>query len=282
MLRILIIAIIALIAMLLLVRLFERRMVFFPVKYPVGFWEAQNPGRKITDVWFASSDGEKLHGWLVPNAQPVATLLMCHGNAGNVGDRHEWLERLHHEVPADLFIFDYRGFGRSEGDPTEEGCYRDAVAAFNWLAAYKPELPIIVHGHSLGSAVAVELVHRLPAGAVAGLILESSFTNARDMARLMFGPIPLHWLSSMKWASDAKIGAMATPKLFIHGSRDSIIPIRLGQQLFAGAALPKEFVALPNADHNDTFLAGGEVYYQALRKFVEQCARLDKPKLNPP
>ncbi|MGH7455898.1 MAG: alpha/beta hydrolase, partial [bacterium] len=273
MLRILIVAIIGIVIVFLLVRLFERQMVFFPSKYPAGFRQLQNSRLDLKDVWFAAADGVKLHGWLMPHTQPQVALLMCHGNAGNVSDRYEWLEMLHEQVPANLFIFDYRGFGRSEGTPTEEGCYLDAVAAFNWLAAQKPELPIIVHGHSLGSAVAVELAHRLSDRAPAGLILESSFTNATDMAKLMFGPIPLYWLTSMKWASDEKIGAIKIPKLFLHGERDSIIPLALGQKLFATAAPPKEFVVLARADHNDTFIAGGEEYYQAIRKFVEQCTR---------
>jgi hypothetical protein len=272
MLRFIVIAAISIVVVFLLVRLFERHMVFFPSKYPVGFGDAQKLGLNITDVWFAASDGVKLHGWLVPHTQPIATLLMCHGNAGNVSDRSQWLEMLHEQVPADLFIFDYRGYGRSEGTATEEGCYLDAVAAFTWLANTKPALPIIVHGHSLGSAVAVELVRRLPEKAAAGIILESSFTNAADMARLMFGPVPLHWLSSMKWSSDKNIGAITTPKLFLHGENDAIIPLRLGQKLFAAAAEPKKFVVLRRTDHNDTFWSGGDTYYQAIRDFVEQCA----------
>ncbi len=271
MLRILIVAIIGIVVVFLLIRLFERQMVFFPSRYPAGFWQRQNAGIDLTEVWLAAADGVKLHGWLVPHAQPLASLLMCHGNAGNVSDRYEWLEMLHAQVPANLFIFDYRGFGRSEGTPTEAGCYLDAVAAFNWLAAQKPDVPIIVHGHSLGSAVAVELAHRLSDRAAAGLILESSFTNATDMAKLMFGPIPLYWLTSMKWASDEKIGAIMIPKLFLHGEQDSIIPLRLGQKLFAAAAPPKEFVVLPRADHNDTFVAGGEEYYRVICDFVRRC-----------
>jgi hypothetical protein len=272
MLRLSIIIMIALIAVFLLVRFSEKQMVFFPSQYPAGFWHVQNNGRfDLEEVWFVTDDGVKLHGWFVPHAQALATLLMCHGNAGNVSDRYEWLEMLHQRVPINLFIFDYRGYGRSAGKPTEDGCYRDAVAAFKWLDAQKPELPIVVHGHSLGSAVAVDLAHRLPEQ-VAGLILESAFTNAADMARLMFGPIPLHWLTSMKWASDEKLASLAIPKLFIHGEHDSIIPLRLGQKLFAAAAAPKELVILPDADHNDTFMAGGDKYYQKIRAFVKQCA----------
>ncbi len=272
MLRLALVILLAFLVAGLLVRLFERQMVFFPSKYPAGFGRVESAARlNVSDAWFNAEAGVKLHGWFVPHAEPVATLLMCHGNAGNVSDRYEWLEMLHQQVPANIFIFDYRGYGRSEGETTEDGCYRDAAAALHWLEQQKNILPIIVHGHSLGSAVTIDLAQRVP-DQVAGLILESAFTNAADMARLMFGPIPLHWLTSMKWASDKKIVAVTIPKLFIHGEHDSIIPLRLGKKLFAAAAPPKEFVVLPDADHNDTFVAGGELYYQQIRAFVERCA----------
>jgi len=281
MLRFALVILLALLLIVLLVRWFERQMVFFPSKYPAGFSRIETAARlNISDAWFNAEDGVKLHGWFVPHTEPGATLLMCHGNAGNVSDRYEWLEMLHHRVPMNLFIFDYRGFGRSEGEPTEEGCYRDAIAALDWLRAQKSNLPIIVHGHSLGSAVAVDLAQRAP-DQIAGLILESCFTNAADMARLMFGPIPLHWLTSMKWASDKKVGKMTIPKLFIHGERDAIIPLRLGKKLFEAAALPKELVVLPQADHNDTFLVGGEDYYQAICNFVATLLSKVKTLPNP-
>jgi len=271
MLRFAFVILLAFLLVLLLVRWFERQMVFFPSQYPAGFKRIESAARlNISDAWFNAEDGVKLHGWFVPHSEPRATLLMCHGNAGNISDRYEWLEMLHRQVPANIFIFDYRGYGRSEGEPTEEGCYRDAEAALNWLAQQENKLPIIVHGHSLGSAVAVDLAQRAP-DHVAGLILESAFSNAADMARLMFGPIPLHWLTSMKWASDQKIAAVAIPKLFLHGEHDSIIPLRLGKKLFDAAAAPKEFVVLTRADHNDTFVMGGDEYYRVIRDFVEKC-----------
>lgn len=272
MLRFALVTLLAVLVVVLLVRWFERQLVFFPSKYPIGFNRIKTAERlSFSEVWFSSAAGVKLHGWLVPHPAPKAILLMCHGNAGNVSDRYEWLEMLHQRVPAILFIFDYRGFGRSAGEPTEEGCYHDAEAALQWLAQQENNLPIVVHGHSLGSAVAIDLAQRGP-DQIAGLILESAFTNATDMARLMFGPIPVHWLTTMKWASAEKIAAITIPKLFIHGEHDSIIPLRLGQKLFAAAAPPKEFVVLPDADHNDTFVAGGELYYQKIRAFVEQRA----------
>ncbi|MCK6557788.1 alpha/beta hydrolase [candidate division KSB1 bacterium] len=255
--------------LLVLLRLFERHLVFFPSTYPAGFWQPERFGLAVQDAFFTTADGAALHGWFVPHPAPVANLLMAHGNAGNLSDRVEWLARLHGQVPANLFMFDYRGYGRSSGTPSEENCYRDAEAAHDWLRQHVPDLPILGHGHSLGSAVVIELAVRRP---LTGLIIESGFTDAADMARLMFGGLPMGWLAGMKWASREKIAKLTLPKLFLHGDRDGVIPYSLGQKLFAAAADPKHFVTLAGVDHNDTFLSGGEIYYRAVREFVQQCA----------
>lgn len=255
---------------LVLIRLLERQMVFFPSKYPAGFWQPDRFGLPVKDILVTAADSVSIHGWFVPHEAPVASLLMAHGNAGNLSDRLDWLARFHNEIPANLFIFDYRGYGRSAGSPTEEGCYRDAEAAHDWLKQQSPGLPIIAHGHSLGSAVVIELACRRE---LAGLIIESAFTDADDMARLMFGGLPMGWLTSMKWASSKKVPQLTLPKLFLHGDRDSVIPYALGQKLFAAAAEPKQFVTLRGVDHNDTFISGGDLYYRALREFVQSCVQ---------
>ncbi|MGH7495850.1 MAG: alpha/beta hydrolase [bacterium] len=246
-------------------RLFERHLVFFPSKYPSGFWEPNLLGLQVQEVWLTTSDDTKIHAWFVAQDSACANVVMAHGNAGNLSDRVEWLELLHQNVPANFMMFDYRGYGRSEGTPSEEGCYRDAEAAHDWLRQEFPDLPIIAHGHSLGGAVMIELANRRT---VQGLIIESSFTDARDMARLMFGPLPVYWLTGMKWASIDKVARLKMPKLFIHGDRDRVIPYALGQKLYAHAAEPKQFVTLRDTDHNDTYLAGGELYFQTIKNFV--------------
>ncbi|MDZ7269125.1 MAG: alpha/beta hydrolase [candidate division KSB1 bacterium] len=255
--------------LLMLLRLFERHFVFFPRPHPRGFWQPERFGLSVQDAYFTTAEGATLHGWFVPHPAPVASLLMAHGNAGNLSDRVEWLVRLQRQVPAHLFMFDYRGYGRSTGSPSEENCYRDAEAAYDWLHQHVPGLPIIAHGHSLGSAVVIELAGRRP---LTGLIIEAGFTDAADMARLMFGGLPMGWLTSMKWASREKVAQLTLPKLFLHGDRDEVVPYSLGQKLFAAAAHPKHFVTLTGVDHNDSFLAGGENYYRVLRDFVQQCA----------
>lgn len=251
-----------------LVRWFEKQIVFFPSRYPEGYWEPRALGLPVEDIFLTSGDLQ-LHGWYVPHPRAAGQILMCHGNAGNVTDRLELLQMLHAHVPANVFIFDYRGFGRSNGSPSENGVYEDAVAAFDWLKNADPELPIIVHGHSLGSAVAIDLATKRKA--VAGLILESPFTNAKDMARRMFGGLPMHWFASMRWASDEKIATLHLPKLFLHGGKDLTIPLRLGEKLYQSAASPKEFVTIPNGDHNNLYLADSGTYFGSINRFMETC-----------
>ncbi len=270
MLRFLLGSLFILLVLAFLLRLVERHLVFFPSKWRGDDSTLFALALPIEEVWMTASDGVRIHGWYVAHDSAVASLVMAHGNAGNVRDRAQWLALLHQKIPANLFMFDYRGYGKSAGAPNEEGCYRDAEAAFDWLKKKTPQLPLIAHGHSLGGAVVIELAGRRP---LDGLVVESSFTHARDMAKLMFGPLPVHWLSSMKWASVDKVATLTLPKLFLHGDADNIIPFRLGQELYAQAAEPKHFVTLAGVDHNDSFINGGEVYYNALRDFLRDLPR---------
>lgn len=265
MLRFLLSFVLVFFVLLVLLRFIERHLVFFPSKWRSNDATIQASVLPIEEVWLKTSDDVQIHGWYVPHDSAVASLIMAHGNAGHLGDRAQWLARLRQEIPVNLFMFDYRGYGKSSGAPSEEGCYRDAEAAHDWLKSKTPNAPIVAHGHSLGGAVMIELACRR---SLAGLIVESSFTHARDMAKLMFGPVPVHWLSSMKWASVDKVVQLSLPKLFLHGDVDRVIPFELGQELYARAAEPKRFVALAGVDHNDTFLAGGDLYYAALRDFI--------------
>lgn len=259
----------AVVMFMLLVRWLEKQVVFYPSRYPEGYWQPEVFGLHPQDIYFSADGKLQLHGWYFLHPQARGQILMCHGNAGNLSDRLELLRMLHERVAANIFIFDYRGYGRSDGAPSETGVYDDAVAAFDWLQSRAPQLPLVVHGHSLGSAVAIDLATRRPA--VAGLILESPFTNARDMARLMFGTLPAHWLTSMRWASDTKIIGLRMPKLFLHGGNDTTVPLRLGQQLFQVAPPPKEFVAISHADHNNLYVADSDQYFGAISRLLNHC-----------
>lgn len=252
----------------LLLRFMENHFVFFPTKYPEGYWQPEVFGLEAEDCYFTTADGVRLHGWFVAKEDAIATLLWCHGNAGNITHRLDNLAKLH-ELPVNVFIFDYRGYGRSDGEPSEQGVYLDARAAYDFLVENRGIAPetIVLFGRSLGGAVAVDLaVERR----CAGLILESTFTSARDMARAAFGPLPVHWIMKTDFNCVAKIRRYRGPLLMLHGTADRTVPLRLGGRLYQAANPPKEFYEIPGADHNDTYLVGGKAYFEKLRAFVEE------------
>ena len=201
---------------------------------------------RFQEVNFASQDGTSLHGWWIPAAQPRATIIYCQGNAGNIGSSVSRAPDFH-RMRCNLFLWDYRGYGRSGGRPSERGLYEDARAAYNAAAAISKNLPIIAYGVSLGGAVAVQLATDAPVDA---LIVEASFASAPDIARRWYPKIPLHRLLSSDFNSAEKAAALPDlPKLFGHSIHDPVIPFQSGRLLFAAAAEPKKFILL-EGDHN--------------------------------
>jgi hypothetical protein len=170
---------------------------------------------------------------------------------------------------ANVLIFDYRGFGKSEGKPFEEGLYRDARAAYQWWASERQPRGdnLILIGESLGGAVAVNLAARV---SPAGLILQSTFTSARDMARNMMPLGLLLPLTGVRYDSGKEIAGVACPKLIIHGMRDEIVPFRLGKALYEAAPPPKFFYSVPEAGHNDLLWAAGPEYSRQLQSFLSR------------
>jgi len=251
---------------LLLIRTFENRIVFVPFKYPQGYWHPEAFGLELADCTFEAADGVTLHGWYLQQDSAAATLLWCHGNAGNISDRLDNMARLA-KLPLNIFIFDYRGYGKSQGSPNEQGVYLDAVAAYDYLTGEKGVNPsgLFIFGRSLGGAVAVDLAAKRDC---AGLILESTFSSGTDMARSMFGFIPVHLVTQIKFDSISKIRNIHVPILFLHGTRDRTVPFKLGKKLFEAANEPKEFYEIAGADHNDTYVVGGQAYFERFRKFV--------------
>lgn len=241
----------------------EDRLIFIPFRYPEGEW--QPAGLAVVDAWFVADDGVRLHGWYLPHPQPVAYVLFCHGNAGNITHRAEVLRQMHHRVGAAVLVFDYRGYGKSEGSPNEDGVLRDARAARRWLAqqAQIPETHVVLMGESLGGAIAVHLAAELPGRA---LILENTFTSLPDVAAWHFPWLPVRWMMRSKLDALAKIRLCRTPLFQSHGDRDTIVPYPMGRRLFEAAAEPKQFYTLPGADHNDPH---PPEYYEALRKFLQ-------------
>jgi len=246
----------------------ERRIIYHPHKYPEGNWNSSSSSVSREDVHFTASDGVRLHGWYIPSAGAKATLLWFHGNAGNITHRLGNIEMLK-PLNLNIFIFDYRGYGKSEGEPDEKGIYSDSQAAYDWLVKVKNILPgeIILFGRSLGGICAVEVAS---GNSAAGLILESVFPSAGKMAEKIFPVLPLGGAIKSRFDAISKVPDLKLPKLFIHGTQDEIVPYKLGRELFSVAADPKEFYDIQGAGHNDTFLIGGAGYFNALGQFIKK------------
>ena len=244
----------------------ERYFVYFPSREVTADPSAY--GMAFEDVTISASDGTSIHGWFIPGRTDV-TMLWFHGNAGNIANRLDNLRKLHDAVGANVFIIDYRGYGRSDGSPSENGTYLDAAAALDYLVSRPDVRPdrIVYFGRSLGAAVAVELaMHRAPYG----LALETPFPSIRSMAREAYPFLPLGPLLTMRYDTTSKLGRVTSPVLVMHGDSDTIVPIALGRRVFEAANEPKEFYVIPGAGHNDTYVAGGQEYFARLRAWLDK------------
>ena len=248
--------------------LFYPRIENFFIFYPGRVLEAAPPDYHLQfeEVFFETPDHTWLHGWYFPGDASEPVVLFCHGNAGNVSHRLDNVRRLlDHNLT--VFLFDYRGYGKSEGNPSEKGIYTDGLAACDYLLKQKhvPPEKLVLFGRSLGGAVTTEIALKRN---VRSLILESAFTSTRDMARtiplfMLFSPlIPRHF-NNLK-----KIARITVPKLIIHGTRDEIVPFSLGEKLFKSASPPKYFFPIEGAGHNDTYIVGGTRYFQTISSFI--------------
>jgi hypothetical protein len=242
----------------------QDKLVYHPVRGIDVTPEAA--GLDFEEVSFAAADGVKLHGWFIPAENPRAVILHCHGNAGNISHRLELL-RICHDLGLSTFIFDYRGYGRSEGTPTEDGTYLDAEAAWKYLTETRKVPPgeIIFHGQSLGGAVAANLASKHTPRA---LILESTFTSIPDWTRST-ALAPFCWVCRYRYDTKAILPNLHCPVLVIHSPGDDLIPYRHGRRLFELANEPKRFVEI-RGDHNSGFLVSGATYTEGLRGFVAE------------
>jgi uncharacterized protein len=228
-------------------------------------------GLKYENITLTTSDGVHINGWFVPGENLAEdghvtrlTVLFFHGNAGNISHRLEKIA-VFRDLGVDTFIIDYRGFGRSEGQPNEEGTYHDAQAAYEYLTQQRKLKPpsIVVYGESLGSAVATDLASKMPVG---GLVLEEGFTSTADVGQEMFPFVPVRWLVRNKYDTISKLPGIHIPLLVLHSRDDKLIRFNHGQRLFAAANDPKQFVEL-RGGHNDAFLTSALTYRAALSKF---------------
>jgi fermentation-respiration switch protein FrsA (DUF1100 family) len=246
---------------------FEKAFIYFPHRELALTPSAL--GLVFEDISLTAADGMRLHGWYFPRPQSRICILFCHGNAGNISHRLDRVLLMRSKLQAEVFLFDYRGYGRSQGHPDEEGTYRDGRAAIELLIDERriPPERIILFGESLGAAVAMQLSLEYPARA---LVLESAFTSIPDMARAVYPFLPVSRFLRTRYDNLAKISNCGKPLLLFHGTRDRIVPFDQGRRLFEAAQEPKRLFPIEGAGHNDTFFVGGDPYWEAWREFLKQ------------
>ncbi len=252
---------------LLVLLMLENRFVFHPTR------DVEPPphGLNIQDVELHSADGTPIHAWWTTPTdwQPDrGALLYCHGNGGNLSYRGESMRRLRDHLHLAVLIFDYPGYGRSGGVPTEAGCYAAADTAYDWLTNTQKIVGerIVLYGGSLGCAVATDLAARK---AHRALVLVSPFSSIPDMAQVQFPWLPARWLVRNRFDNVGKIAQCRRPVFIAHGTADRLVPFTQGKRLFAAANEPKQFFPMPDLDHNHTPIPD---FYEALRAFLAEYA----------
>lgn len=244
------------------IRFLEYKSLYYPFKHIE--MTPGDIGLDYENISIITEDGVKITGWFIPSESPRATFLFAHGNGGNISHRLEKI-RMFNKLNVNTFIFDYRGYGASDGSPSENGFYLDAQAAYNYLLSDKkiPSQQIIGYGESLGGAVIIDLAVRNEMG---GLIIENSFTSVIDMGKKIFPFIPA-FLYKAKFDSASKIIDVSCPVLAFHSPEDEIVPYELGQRLFEAAPGPKYFVNL-RGGHNDAFLDSEALFISEIDSFL--------------
>jgi fermentation-respiration switch protein FrsA (DUF1100 family) len=258
---------VAYLLVLALVRIFEPRLIFFP-NYPSrleGDWHPR--GLSVQDLYLTSSDGTKLHAWWIPSDQAKFTILAFHGNASNIANRAPTYEFLR-DTPVNVFALEYRGYGHSEGAPSESGLYKDADAAYQYLVTTKSIDPrtIISYGQSLGTAVAANLAAHRP---VAAVILEAPFPSASALARKLFWFLPgIELLVHGQLNTTANLNKSSAPLLIVHCTQDPVIPYQFGQAVYNAAPESKQFLSVEGLCHEESSLIAPAKYRATLQSFL--------------
>lgn len=251
----------------LVLYLLQPSLIYFPEIDRELATTPQQAGLPYEDVKLVTADGVTLHGWLVPAGDPPrGTVLFFHGNAGNISHRLDSL-RMFHRLGYRTLIFDYRGYGNSTGETTEQGTYRDATAAWDYLTQTRkiPASSIVLFGESLGGSIAAWLASR---HTPAALVISSGFTSVPDLAADIYPWLPVRWLARFSYDTRAYLRATTVPVFIAHSPDDEIIPIRHGRALFEAAEQPKRFLELQGG-HNEGFIFVRETWMQALGEFLQ-------------
>lgn len=245
-------------------------LMFFEnsILYPATHDMQPPPCADVQDVDLTCANGTCVHGWWLPCSGSKSALLYLHGNGGNLTWRGNSIMKLRDRLGVSVLIVDYPGYGRSEGRPSEQGCYEAADSAYSWLVEQQGVAPkdMLIYGDSLGGGVAVDLASRREHRA---LILIRTFTSAPDVGARTFPWLPVRWIMRNRFASVDKIQRCYAPVFITHGDRDDVIPFTLGKQLFEAAAEPKHFHVMPGVRHNDPL---PEEMFAALKTFLAQHA----------
>lgn len=261
--RLIRIVLLAYIGIIIVLMFMERSLIFFPVVYPGGYWDERPV--EAEDVHFTAADGTRLHGWYAAREDPLAVVLFAHGNAGNITHRADVLQRLHHDLHCTVLLFDYRGYGKSEGVPDEAGVLQDGLAARDLLAhrAGVDVADLVLMGRSLGTGVAVDLAARDGARA---LVLYSAFPSMPDVAAYHYPWLPVRWVMRTRLDNIRKIKNYHGPLLQAHAEQDEVITAELGRQLFQAAPMKqKQWFTLGASSHNDPPPAA---FYEELKAFL--------------
>jgi uncharacterized protein len=256
----------------MLIQLIERSLVYPRPSRERGDWRPR--WLRPQNVWFRSADNTKLHGWYVPNQDARRLVVYCHGNCEHVADQANLIFRLQSYLAATVFVFDYRGYGRSRGKPQERGCIADGLAAQRWLADREgvDTQDIVLLGRSIGGAIAVAMAAEQGARA---LVVENTFSRMTDAAAALYPWLPVRLVMSNRYKSIDRIKNYHGPLFQAHGTGDEIVSIELGRRLFEGSTRRrKHFYEVPNLRHHDTM---PPMYYSTLAAFLDRVDELAEP-----
>ena len=257
-------------AFLFFLRLFETNFIFFPAPYPEGDWQQVTKDENVEELFLKTSDGERINGFFFSaRGEPKATILFFHGNAGNMTHRFQWCQKLC-KLQLNILAIDYRGYGKSSGEPSEVGLYKDGVSAYDYLVetrGIKPQT-IVLYGKSLGGGPATELATTKMCG---GLILQSTFTSIGDMAATILPLIPLGLLLKTKFDTNRKLFHCTVPVLVLHSEDDELIPVWMAKK--NGQTAPKAKTKLfVGADHNGLISTKSNLLLNEIASFIATTA----------
>ncbi|HEY3052634.1 MAG TPA: alpha/beta hydrolase [Thermoanaerobaculia bacterium] len=259
-----VIVVVAVVALYLFAQYVRRSSMFFPMRYPEGFWNTSALPIQPEEHWLTTADGVRLHAWLFRARGHDAPLLVYfHGNGGNLGERAPIASNLAAR-DISVLLFDWRGYGKSEGTPTESALYKDAIAAHDFARTITTK--IALYGESLGGPYAAYIAKESGARCV---VIENSFASLGELGNTLYAPIPLGWaapyaLRTAHWLNEAGV-----PVLVMHGKPDEVIAFQLGMSLYKQLRVPKELLISETAGHCEIANVECDRYYDAVTRFIK-------------